>query len=165
MRRYGQLDPDRFHATYGYDEGDVRTIFKASAGTVRIRESTPRRVAGSFRLTATLLYDCTLSPSLLGQRIMDCKPAREERSVEVTGSFDAGPLGGASPGLIPYDGSGPRGRAAHPGAACESCVRQMRSIMGRESAPAASVGEGNGPRELSGIPPGAPAVRLSGRYG
>lgn len=96
-----QLDPDKFYATYWHDEGNLRTIFKARSGTVRISESTPRRVAGSFQITATLLYVCTLSlPAGPGQ-LMDCKPAQEEGSIEITGSFDAGPIGGENPGLIP----------------------------------------------------------------
>lgn len=100
MDQNGQIDPDRYHVNYWYDQGNTRTIFKAQSGTVRISESTERRVKGSFQLTATLLYKCTLTPSLAGQ-LMECKPAQEEGSVEITGSFDAGALGGDKPGLIP----------------------------------------------------------------
>ena len=100
MGRDGQIAPDKFHANYWYDRDNIRTIFKAQSGTVRISESTPRRVAGSFHLTATLLYNCILSPNVVGQRI-ECEPTQGEETAEITGSFDASPLGGDRPGLTP----------------------------------------------------------------
>lgn len=96
----GELDEDTFRAIYWYDEGNERKIFRARSGTVLISESTPKRVAGTFRLVASLVRDCTLEPGFPGQ-FLKCKPAQEEASVEIAGSFDAGPLGGDSPGLIP----------------------------------------------------------------
>lgn len=98
-----KLDGGAFHASYWYDEGGVKRIFGAASGTVRISESTTRRVVGTFRVTARPLYLCTLKPSLAGQ-LTTCAPSDDEASLEITGSFDAGPLGGESPGLTLYGG-------------------------------------------------------------
>jgi hypothetical protein len=98
----GKLDEVTYRAKYWYDEGNVRKIFTARSGTLRFNDATPRRVAGSFRLSADLLYVCTLEPGFPATRV-NCKPAQQDGSVEITGSFEAGPLGGDSPGLIPSE--------------------------------------------------------------
>lgn len=80
----------------------MRKIFKAQSGSVRISESTARRVRGTFQLTGTLHYDCTLVPAGPAT-LVTCRPAQEEMRVEITGSFDADPLGD-SPGSVQYSG-------------------------------------------------------------
>lgn len=95
------LDDSPYRAQYWQIDGTTMRLFRAHAGVLRISTATRGRVAGSFQFTANLLYVCNLFPSLAGTR-MECEPAQESQTLEVAGSFDAGPLGGESPGLVPF---------------------------------------------------------------
>jgi hypothetical protein len=103
----GELGEGTVQATYWYDDGNTRKIFRADSGTLRLDESTARRVssrlegrvAGSFQATAGLLYVCDLQGAFPGGLLV-CDPANEPATIEVTGSFGAGPMGGGRPGLM-----------------------------------------------------------------
>jgi hypothetical protein len=94
-------------ATYWHDEGTERRLFRAESGTLRIEQSTARRtggrldgrVSGTFQMEATLLYVCDVVPGWPGSFLV-CDPAPGDDRVHVSGSFDAGALGGDSPGLL-----------------------------------------------------------------
>lgn len=96
----GEIDATTVRASFWYDEGQTRRIFRAGAGTLLVTEASERRLAGSFSITATLVLTCSVAPGFPGP-ILDCAPDEGDRPAEITGTFDAGPLGGASPGLIP----------------------------------------------------------------
>jgi hypothetical protein len=101
---YGELNEGAYAAFYSYREGNTLRVFSASSGALQVTESqtgsTPGRIAGAFTLTGTLTSVCTAAPGFPGD-IMSCEPAGEEATVEITGSFRAGPIGGDTPGLIP----------------------------------------------------------------
>lgn len=102
----GEMGDVTVRATYWHDEGSTRRIFRAEAGTLSLDESTARRVAGrlegrvagSFHATASLVYVCEIHWGFPGD-ILVCDPADEVATIDVTGSFSAGPMGGDSPGL------------------------------------------------------------------
>jgi hypothetical protein len=106
----GELGAVTVRATYWHDEGSTRRIYRAEAGTLSLDESTARRgsarlegrVAGSFHATASLLYVCEIQWGFPGDMIA-CDPADEAATIDVTGSFSAGPMGGDSPGLFLMD--------------------------------------------------------------
>jgi hypothetical protein len=107
----GPLGPASVRATYWYDEGSTRKLFRAESGTLRIDESTAARaggrlhgrVAGTFELSAELLYVCERVPGFPADFLV-CDPAAEAASIQVTGSFVARPIGGDNPGLLLGDG-------------------------------------------------------------
>jgi hypothetical protein len=103
----GALGPASVFATYWYDEGSTRKLFRAESGTLRIEESTAAlgggrmqgRVSGTFELSAALLYVCELVPGF-PKNFLVCNPAEESASIQVTGSFLARPVGGDNPGVL-----------------------------------------------------------------
>jgi hypothetical protein len=97
----GEVDATTYLATYWNDEGQTRRIFRASGGAVLVSEQSESRAAGAFTITAKLALICSLQ-SAFPAPILDCEHAPAGEMVEITGTFDASPLGGESPGLHPY---------------------------------------------------------------
>ncbi len=102
-RPLGVLNADTDRATYWRDQGSVRRIYAAESGSLRVERATGRRVTGSFRMQARLAYVCQIIPASPAP-VVECEPTAESGSVEITGSFDAGPMGGDTPGLTPFPG-------------------------------------------------------------
>jgi hypothetical protein len=89
----GDLEAVLMHALYWHDEGQTRSLFQAYSGSIKISESSARRVAGTFEISARLVYLCEVVPGFPGD-LMVCDPADETADVMTTGSFDASPIGG-----------------------------------------------------------------------
>jgi hypothetical protein len=96
----GELDGESASAEYWYDEGNVRNLFRADSGMLRITESSASRVAGEFEFDASLLYVCEIV-SGFPSSFLFCDPAEEEATVQITGAFNAGPQGGGGLQLSP----------------------------------------------------------------
>jgi hypothetical protein len=88
----GALSATSAHGNYWYDEDGVRMLFVAESGTLRITESTARQLRGWFEIQASLLYVCEIVWGFPGDFI-HCEDADEEAALEITGSFQARPIG------------------------------------------------------------------------
>lgn len=107
----GELNPTSIRAAYWRDEpgergpleSKKREIFSVHSGVLRISESSSYRVTGEFAMQATRTHDCTIDPGIPAP-FVNCKPAREQAEIEITGSFDAIPLGHGHKGLTRFSG-------------------------------------------------------------